>query len=179
MDGALKGAAKVVEATYAYPFLAHGTLEPMDATASYKDGKLEIWATSQSPSGGKSQVARALNMQASDITVHIPSRIGGGFGRRLQNDYMVEGAWLAKQVGGAVKLVWSREDDMTHDAYRAGGYHAFKGGLDAQGKLVAWRQHFITYGEGQRYVSGGTLDATEFPSGRVPNYRTVRPAHSR
>jgi isoquinoline 1-oxidoreductase beta subunit len=83
---------------------------------------------------------------------------------------MVEGAWLAKQVGGAVKLVWSREDDMTHDAYRAGGYHAFKGGLDAQGKLVAWRQHFITYGEGQRYVSGGTLDATEFPSGRVPNY---------
>jgi isoquinoline 1-oxidoreductase beta subunit len=169
VDGALKGAAKVVEATYAYPFIAHGTLEPMDATASYKDGKLELWATSQSPGGGKSQVARALNMQASDITVHI-CRVGGGFGRRLQNDYMVEGAWLAKQVGGAVKLVWSREDDMTHDAYRAGGYHAFKGGLDAQGKLVAWRQHFITYGEGQRYVSGGTLDATEFPSGRVPNY---------
>jgi len=82
----------------------------------------------------------------------------------------VEGAWLAKQVGGPVKLVWSREDDMTHDAYRVGGYHAFKGGLDAQGKLVAWRQHFITYGEGQRYVSGGDLGATEFPSGRVPNY---------
>jgi len=170
VDGALKGAAKVVEATYAYPFIAHATLEPMDATASYKDGKLEIWATSQSPGGGKNQVARALNMQASDITVHLSPRIGGGFGRRLQNDYMVEGAWLAKQVGGTVKLVWSREDDMTHDAYRAGGYHAFKGGLDAQGKLVAWRQHFITYGEGQRYVSGGTLDATEFPSGRVPNY---------
>ena len=170
VDGALTGAAKVVEATYAYPFLAHGTLEPMDATASYKDGKMEIWATSQSPSGGKNQVARALNLQASDVTVHIPARIGGGFGRRLQNDYMVEGAWLAKQINGAVKLVWSREDDMTHDAYRAGGYHAFKGGLDAKGKLVAWRQHFITYGEGQRYVSGGTLDATEFPSGRVPNY---------
>ena len=170
VDGALKGAAKVVEATYAYPFIAHATLEPMDSTASYKDGKMEIWATSQSPGGGKNQVARALNMQASDITVHLSPRIGGGFGRRLQNDYMVEGAWLAKQVGGTVKLVWSREDDMTHDAYRAGGYHAFKGGLDAQGKLVAWRQHFITYGEGQRYVSGGTLDATEFPSGRVPNY---------
>jgi isoquinoline 1-oxidoreductase beta subunit len=170
VDGALKGAAKVVEATYAYPFIAHATLEPMDATASYKDGKLEIWATSQSPGGGKNQVARALNMQPNDITVHLSPRIGGGFGRRLQNDYMVEGAWLAKQVGGPVKLVWSREDDMTHDAYRVGGYHAFKGGLDAQGKLVAWRQHFITYGEGQRYVSGGTLDATEFPSGRVPNY---------
>jgi isoquinoline 1-oxidoreductase beta subunit len=170
VDGTLKGATKVIEATYAYPFLAHGTLEPMDATASYKDGKLELWASSQSPSGGKGQVARALNMQASDITVHIPPRIGGGFGRRLQNDYMVEAAWLAKQINGAVKLLWSREDDMAHDAYRVGGYHSFKGGLDGQGKLVAWRQHFITYGEGQRYVSGGTLDATEFPSGRVPNY---------
>jgi isoquinoline 1-oxidoreductase beta subunit len=169
VDGTLKGAAKVVEATYAYPFIAHATLEPMDTTASYKDGKMEIWTTSQSPGGGKSQVARALNIQPSDITVHM-CRIGGGFGRRLQNDYMMEAAWLAKQVGGTVKLVWSREDDMTHDAYRVGGYHAFKGGLDAQGKLVAWRQHFITYGEGQRYVSGGTLDATEFPSGRVPNY---------
>jgi isoquinoline 1-oxidoreductase beta subunit len=169
VEGTLKGAAKVVEATYAYPFIAHGTLEPMDTTASYKDGKMEIWTTSQSPAGGKSQVARALSIQPSDVTVHM-CRIGGGFGRRLQNDYMMEAAWLAKQVNGAVKLVWSREDDMTHDAYRAGGYHAFKGGLDAQGKLVAWRQHFITYGEGQRYVSGGTLDATEFPSGRVPNY---------
>jgi isoquinoline 1-oxidoreductase beta subunit len=169
VDGALKGAAKVVEATYAYPFIAHGTLEPMDTTASYKDGKMEIWTTSQSPAGGRSQVARALNIQPNDVTVHM-CRIGGGFGRRLQNDYMMEAAWLAKQVGGTVKLVWSREDDMTHDGYRVGGFHAFKGGLDAQGKLVAWRQHFITYGEGQRYVSGGTLDATEFPSGRVPNY---------
>jgi isoquinoline 1-oxidoreductase beta subunit len=169
VDGALTGATKVVEATYAYPFLAHGTLEPMDTTASYKDGKLEMWTTSQSPGGGRSQVARALNMQPSDITVHM-CRIGGGFGRRLSNDYMVEAAWLAKQVGGAVKLIWSREDDMAHDGYRPGGYHAFKGGLDAKGKLVAWRQHFITYGEGQRYVSGGTIEAVEFPSGRVPNY---------
>jgi isoquinoline 1-oxidoreductase beta subunit len=169
VDGALTGATKVVEATYAYPFLAHGTLEPMDTTASYKDGKLEMWTTSQSPGGGRSQVARALNMQASDITVHI-CRVGGGFGRRLSNDYMVEAAWLAKQVGGTVKLIWSREDDMAHDGYRPGGYHAFKGGLDAKGKLVAWRQHFITYGEGQRYVSGGTMEAVEFPSGRVPNY---------
>ncbi|HEY4380370.1 MAG TPA: molybdopterin cofactor-binding domain-containing protein [Acidobacteriaceae bacterium] len=169
VDGTLSSAAKVVEATYAYPFLAHGTLEPMDTTAAYKDGKLEMWTTSQQPGGGRSQVARALNMQASDIKVHL-CRVGGGFGRRLQNDYMVEAAWLAKQVGGAVKLVWSREDDMTHDAYRPGGYHAFKGGLDANGKLIVWRQHLITYGEGKRYVSGGTLDAVEFPSGRVPNY---------
>ena len=169
VNAALTGATKVVEATYAYPFLAHGTLEPMDTTASYKDGKMELWTTSQSPAGGRGQVARALNMQASDITVHM-CRIGGGFGRRLTNDYMVEAAWLAKQVGVPVKLLWAREDDIAHDDYRPGGFHSFKAGVDAQGKMVAWRQHFITYGEGQRYVSGGTLDAVEFPSGRVPNY---------
>jgi isoquinoline 1-oxidoreductase beta subunit len=169
VDATLGGAAKVVEATYAYPFLAHGTLEPMDTTASYKDGKLELWTTSQSPGGGRNQIAHALNMQASDITVHM-CRIGGGFGRRLTNEYMMEAAWLAKQIGVPVKLLWAREDDIANDDYRPGGFHSFKAGLDAQGKMVAWRQHFITYGEGQRYASGGTLDAVEFPSGRVPNY---------
>jgi isoquinoline 1-oxidoreductase beta subunit len=169
VDATLGSAAKVVEATYAYPFLAHGTLEPMDTTASYKDGKMEIWTTSQNPGSGRTQVAHALNMQVGDIAVHM-CRTGGGFGRRLTNDYMMEAAWLAKQVGVPVKLLWSREDDIANDDYRPGGFHSFKAGVDAQGKMVAWRQHFITYGEGQRYVSGGTLDAVEFPSGRVPNY---------
>jgi isoquinoline 1-oxidoreductase beta subunit len=141
----------------------------MDTTASYKDGKLELWTTSQSPGSGRNQIAHALNMQANDITVHM-CRIGGGFGRRLSNEYMMEAAWLAKQIGVPVKLLWAREDDISNDDYRPGGFHSFKAGLDAHGKMVAWRQHFITYGEGQRYVSGGTLDAVEFPSGRVPNY---------
>jgi isoquinoline 1-oxidoreductase beta subunit len=97
-------------------------------------------------------------------------RIGGGFGRRLQNDYLVEAAWLAKQVGGTVKLLWAREDDVTHDAYRPGGTHLLRAGLDAQGHMVAWRQHLATYGEGSRLVSSAGMDATEFPSGRVPSY---------
>jgi isoquinoline 1-oxidoreductase beta subunit len=169
VDGTLAGAAKVVEAEYGYPFLAHMTLESMNTTASYKDGKMEIWTTSQNPGGGRTQVAHALNMQPSDIMVHM-CRVGGGFGRRLTNDYMLEAAWLAKQLTVPVKLLWSREDDVANDNYRPGGFHSFKGGLDAQGKLVAWRQHFITYGEGQRYTSGGTIEAVEFPSGRVPNF---------
>jgi isoquinoline 1-oxidoreductase beta subunit len=169
VDAALKGAAKVVEAVYEYPFIAHGTLEPMGSTAAYKDGKLEMWVTSQAPPGGKALVAKSLGIAESDITVHM-CRIGGGFGRRLMNDYMVEAAWLAKQVGVPVKLLWAREDDISHDAFRPGGTHGLKAGLDAQGKLVAWSQHLITYGDGKRVVSGGGIGAEEFPASYTPNY---------
>jgi isoquinoline 1-oxidoreductase beta subunit len=169
VDAALKGAAKVVEAVYSYPFIAHGTLEPMGTTASFKDGKLEMWTTSQTPGDGKRLVAKALGLQDSVITVHM-IRAGGGFGRRLMNDYMVEAAWLSKQVGAPVKLLWSREDDFSHDAYRAAGFHGLKAGLDANGKLIAWRQHLVTFGEGDDYPVGAEIDKTEFPSGRVPNY---------
>ncbi len=95
VDAALNGAAKVVEATYAFPFLAHGTLEPMGTTAQFKDGKLEMWTTSQAPGGGRTLAAKALGIPESAITVHM-CRIGGGFGRRLMNDYMVEAAYLAQ-----------------------------------------------------------------------------------
>ena len=169
VDAAFKSAAKVVEATYAYPFIAHATLEPQGSTAAFKDGKLEMWTTSQAPGGGRRLVAKALGMDESAITIH-QIRAGGGFGRRLMNEYMVEAAWLAKQAGQPVKLLWSREDDMTHDAYRPGGTMGLKGGLDAQGKLVAWSQHFITYGQGDHLVSGGGIGRDEFPAGRTPNF---------
>lgn len=169
VDGALKGAAKVVEATYSYPFIAHGTLEPMGTTASFKDGKLEMWTTSQTPGEGRGLAAKAVGISPEAVTVHM-IRAGGGFGRRLMNDYMAEAAWLSKQVGAPVKLLWSREDDFTHDAYRAGGVHGLKAGLDASGKVVAWRQHLITFGAGDDYPAGAEIDRTEFPSGRVANY---------
>lgn len=169
VDAAFGSAAKIVEATYAYPFITHGTLEPQGTTASFKDGKLELWTSSQSPSGGRAMVARTLNIPESSVTVHL-CRIGGGFGRRLSNDYMVEAAWLAREANAPVKLLWSREDDIAHDCYRPGAWHGLKAGVDSAGKITAWRQHMATFGDGTRPASSAEIGATEFPSGRVPNY---------
>jgi isoquinoline 1-oxidoreductase subunit beta len=169
IDAALKTSAKVVEATYTFPFLAHATLEPMNTTAQWKDGKLEMWAPSQNPGSGSALVAKSLGISEKDITVHL-TRVGGGFGRRLMNDYMVEAAWLAQRVQAPVKLLWSREDDTTHDAYRAGGFVGLKAGLDAQGKLVAWRHHMVTYGDGGKLAPGANIGSDEFPSGFALHY---------
>ena len=119
MDAALKSSAKVVEATYEYPFIAHMTLEPQGATAHWKDGKLEMWSTSTLPANGLELVAKTLGIQESDITTHM-MRSGGSFGRRLQNDYLVEAAWIAKRVDAPVKLLWSREDDIRSRRFAPG-----------------------------------------------------------
>ncbi|MGD1108633.1 MAG: molybdopterin cofactor-binding domain-containing protein [Terracidiphilus sp.] len=169
LDAALKSSAKVVEATYQYPFIAHVTLEPQGATAHWKDGKLEMWSTSTLPVDGRGLVARTLGIQESDITTHMV-RAGGSFGRRLQNDYLVEAAWIAKRVDAPVKLLWSREDDIAHDPFRPGGYHGLKAGLDAQGKLTAWRQHLVTFGDEKNSTSGGGIEQDTYPAGFPPAY---------
>ncbi len=173
---ALEGAVKKVEAAYSYPFISHASIEPQNCTAWYKEGALEIWAPTQNPEAGQKIVTETLGIPKDKITLHI-TRSGGGFGRRLIPDYIIEAAAIAQQVKVPVKLTWTREDDMQHDHYRAGGFHFLQGGLNDKGKLIAWHNHFVTFAhkiikDGKTTLepgSGANLSGDEFPGRWVEN----------
>ena len=165
----LKSATKVIEASYSYPFLSHIVLEPQNCTAHFKDGKIELWAPAQNPGPGQKLVAKTLGVPQKDVTVHM-TRGGGGFGRRLQSDFMAEAAWISRQVGAPVKLLWNRRDDMQHDFYRPAGFHKLKAGLDDKGSLIALTDHFVTFGKGGKPAnSSATMPLTESPAQLVPD----------
>ncbi len=172
VTAAFGSAAKVVEGAYFYPFLNHATLEPQGCTAWARDGGIEFWTTSQTPGSGQDLVSRTLNIPKEKLKLNFV-RGGGGFGRRLANDYMVEVAAIALRVNAPVKLTWTREDDMRHCFYRPAGFHFLKGAVDAQGKLSAWHNHFVSFGykNAEKPASGAGLSPDELPARFLANYR--------
>ncbi len=173
---AFAAAARTVEAAYSYPFVSHASIEPQNCTAWFRDGAMELWAPTQNPAAGQNLVANTLGLPRERITLHI-TRSGGGFGRRLSADYIVEAAAIAQRLTAPVKLTWSREDDLRHDHYRAGGFHFLRGALDGKGRLSAWHNHFVTFAnrvlrDGKPVLqpgSGASLSGDEFPGRWVAN----------
>jgi isoquinoline 1-oxidoreductase beta subunit len=139
---AIAGAAKVVEATYRVPYLAHACMEPMNATADVRAGRCEVWTGSQNPLGCKHEVADALEFDADNVTVHN-AFLGGGFGRRSSSDFAVQAARLSNEIGQPVKLIWSREEDIRQDQYRPAVVSRFKAGIGAAGEVLAWENQFV------------------------------------
>ena len=136
-----QGAAHVVEAAYAYPFLSHIDLEPQNCTAHFQDGKVVIWAPTQNPGPGAQLVAATLGIPESDVTVHM-TRIGGGFGRRLRNDFMVEAAWISKHGRRAGEAAVEPPGRHAARFLSPGGLPFLQGRLDAQRQLVALQRSF-------------------------------------
>jgi len=137
VDLKLPEGAKSVEAVYEFPFLAHATMEPMNITAHAGNGSAEVWAPTQSPDWVQRTVAKVLDLKPEKVIVHT-TLLGGGFGRRYMADYPAEVAQIARRVGRPVQLVWSREDDMTHDFYRPAACHSMRGAVDSTGQPLVW-----------------------------------------
>jgi isoquinoline 1-oxidoreductase beta subunit len=167
---------RTVGAYYTYGLVAHAQLEPINCTAWYKrdpaGDSLEIWAPTQTPNAAQTLAANLMGLPSSRVTVH-QTRVGGGFGRRLNNDYVAEASQISRQAGGIpIQLIWTREDDMEHDFVRPAGFMAFTGALDGEGRLSGWNSHIVHFrSEGGTAVTAANWQAGEFPAGHLPAYR--------
>jgi isoquinoline 1-oxidoreductase beta subunit len=142
VDAALARAASIVERSYRVPYLAHATMEPMNCTAHWQNGKLELWGGFQDGLGARHGAAKFAGVSMDAVTLHHTA-MGGGFGRRGPTlNYMQQAIAIAKQVDAPVNVIWSREEDMTQDAYRNASVSRMRAGLDANGRPIAWLQEF-------------------------------------
>ena len=132
-------AARLVEASYSAPYLAHATMEPMNCTARVLDGKVEVWAPTQAPGPARAIAAKVAGVPVNRVTLHV-TLLGGGFGRRLDVDYVAQAVRVAMACGGRpVQLAWSREEDTTHDFYRPMNAAMLRAALDGQGQVQSLR----------------------------------------
>lgn len=140
---AFAGAAKTLEATYVYPFYAHVPMEPMNCIAHVHDGKCDVWGPTQTPNSAQDAVAKKLGIAAENVKVH-PTMMGGGFGRRLMNDFAIEAAELSKAIAAPVQIVWTREEDIVDSTLQHATVEAMRGALDAEGNIVAFSHKKVT-----------------------------------
>jgi isoquinoline 1-oxidoreductase beta subunit len=178
VDAAFAKGGKVLEAEYYAPLLAHASMEPPAALAHFKDGKVEVWAPSQSPVGARDAIAAAVGLKKEDVTVKV-TLLGGAFGRKSFPDFAVEAAVLSKKTGKPVKVVWSREDDIKFDSYHSVSAMYMKAALGDDGKPIAWLQRTVfppigsTFDEKSVYSDPGELGLgfSDLPFA-IPNHRS-------
>jgi isoquinoline 1-oxidoreductase beta subunit len=138
----LKSADTLVEATYSFPYLAHATMEPQNCSARVADGRCEIWAPTQSPGAARRLAAQITGLDEENIEVHA-TFLGGGFGRRISQDYVAEAVELAMKLGRGVQVIWSREDDIQNDIFRPGSYHVARAGVK-DGQVSGWYHRIVS-----------------------------------
>jgi len=153
-----------LEATYYYPFIAHNTMEPQNCTALYDKGVLEMWAPTQSPNNAANKISKLLQLDDEKIRIHVV-RSGGGFGRRLHVDFMIEAAAIASRCKGVpVKVTWTRDQDLQHDYYRLPAWHYFTGNVDSAGEIETFADHVVTLGLSENKPGiGGRVGKGGFP----------------
>ena len=175
---ALAAGGKTLDAVYQVPYLEHACMEPMNATAHVTADACTVWAPTQNPGGAREVAARLTGLPVERVTVHT-TFLGGGFGRRGQTDYVVDAVEVAKTIGGGpVKVLWTREDDLTHGFYRPNTHNVFRAALDASGKPTAWFTRAVGAGllRQRGGVPAGQVDGTSMAGLRdlpydIPNVR--------
>ncbi len=162
VDAAFKSAAKVISREYQCPFLSHAPMEPMNFFAHVRADGVELVGPSQTPEAGRGEVAKLLGVAPETITLQL-TRLGGGFGRRLKTDYVVEAAELSSLIKAPVKVIWTREDDITGGSFRPAVRYRFEAALDANNNLIGYKLR------GVGINSGNSTREDNFPSGAVDN----------
>ena len=168
-EKAFAEARKVLSAQYSTAFISHAQLEPQGCVAHVTDSRAEVWTSSQTPGFAQITLSKLLRLPAEAITVH-QVRGGGGFGRRLSNEYVREAALIARRVGRPVKLQWTREDDMAFDFFRAPTFYGLQGALNDDGKLTGWRNHVVSVSADSEAANyGAGYRGKDFPDRIIPN----------
>lgn len=174
-DEALKKSAKTISAEYFVPFVSHAPLEPQNCFAEVNEDHCKVIVPTQMPSGVSRGINSVLGIDRENIEVMM-TKVGGGFGRRLTVDYAVEAALISQQSGHAIKLIWTREDDMSNDFYRPSGLHQMQAGVDSQGKVIAWKQRLASASKYYRRANveqdkmwRAELYLDDFPAQIIPN----------